>query len=103
MTPRLIWRESASDDLLELYNWIAARSDVDTAFSYTQKVEAFANRLVLFPRRGTPRDEVAGGLRSIVYTGRTIVFYTNAAEDVVEIVRISHRGRDLGTMFSKHD
>ena len=103
MTVRLVWLETASDDLKALYDWIARASDLETALSYTTKVEALADSLVETPRGGSPRDEIAPGLRSIVYRRRTILFYRVGLDDCVEIVRVAHGGRNLHSVFPDND
>jgi toxin ParE1/3/4 len=32
-TVRVVWRQTATDDLYRLYDWIADRADPDTAFA----------------------------------------------------------------------
>lgn len=58
-TYRVVWRQTASDDLYRLYDWIADRADPDTAFAYTSAIETHAADLATFPERGTPRDDIA--------------------------------------------
>lgn len=41
-TFRIVWRQTATDDLYRLYDWIADRADPDTAFAYTSAIEAHA-------------------------------------------------------------
>ncbi|WP_293702283.1 MULTISPECIES: hypothetical protein [unclassified Sphingopyxis] len=41
-TFRVVWRQTASDDLYHLYDWIADRADPETAFAYTSAIEAHA-------------------------------------------------------------
>ena len=53
----VVWRPSAQYDLLALYEWIADRADLRTAFDYTSRIEAHAAKLAEFPERGTPRDD----------------------------------------------
>ena len=56
MTPLpVVWRPAARGDLLALYDWIADRADLETAFAYASKIEALGERLADFPNRGTPR------------------------------------------------
>ena len=97
---RIVWRPQARDDLLALYEWIAGEADPDTAFDYTSKIEAHAARLSQFPERGTPRDDLVPGLRTIPYRRRTVIGY-RVLDDEVEILAIAHGGRDLGRIFDE--
>jgi toxin ParE1/3/4 len=94
----IVWRPQARADLLSLYEWIADQADPDTAFDYTRLIEAHAAKLATFPERGTPRDDLAKGVRTIPYRRRTVIAYRVLA-DAVEIVAIAHAGRDLGRAF----
>lgn len=91
---RVVWRQTATDDLYRLYDWIADRADPDTAFAYTSAIEAHAADLATFPERGTPRDDIAPGVRTLNFQGRTVIAYR--AEQAVEVLRIFHGGQELG-------
>lgn len=71
----IVWRPRARDELLALYDWIADRAGPDAAFEYTSRIEAHAERLAVYPERGTPRDDLVPGLRTSPYRRRTIIAY----------------------------
>jgi toxin ParE1/3/4 len=98
MPVRIVWRPLARADLIDLYDWIAEQAGPDTAFAYTSGVEATLAPLGDFPMLGTPRDDLAAGVRSLVYRGRTIILY-RVVDGAVEVLRLAHSGRDLGEMF----
>lgn len=93
-TFRVVWRQTATDDLYRLYDWIADRADPDTAFAYTSAIEAHAADLATYPNRGTPRDDIASGVRTLNFRGRTVIAYQ--VGEVVEVLRIFHAGQELG-------
>ncbi len=96
MTKKLhvVWRQTATDDLYRLYDWIAESADPDTAFAYTSAIEAHAADLATYPNRGTPRDDIAPGVRTLNFRGRTVIAYR--VGDAVEVLRICHAGQELG-------
>lgn len=96
----VVWHPKARADLLALYDWIASQADTETAFAYTSKIEEHTARLSRFPERGTPRDDLASGLRTMPYRRRTVIAY-RATDGVVEIIRVIHAGRDMGVMFEE--
>ena len=102
MTERITWSSAALTDLVNLFDWIAERAGIDTAEDYTIQIEAHVDKLLIFPNRGTPRDDLQPGLRSIVYRKRTIVFY-RTDETQIEIIHIAHGGRDLTQMFPRDE
>lgn len=93
-TYRVVWRQTATDDLYRLYDWIADSADPDTAFAYTSAIETHAADLATFPERGTPRDDIAPGVRTLNFRGRTVIAYRIG--EVVEVLRIFHAGQELG-------
>ena len=93
-TFRVVWRQTATDDLYRLYDWIADRADPETAFAYTSAIEAHAADLATYSHRGTPRDDIASGVRTLNFRGRTVIAYR--VEEAVEVLRIFHAGQELG-------
>ena len=99
MTPLpVVWRPDAEADLLALYDWIADRADPDTAYAYTAKIEAHAERLAHFPHRGTPRDDLVPGLRTVPYRRRVTIAY-RVLDDCVEVLRLIQAGQDWEALF----
>jgi toxin ParE1/3/4 len=95
---RVVFSEQAWADADEIYDWIAANADAETAERYVSRVISFCDGLGEFPRRGTPRDDVAAGLRTTSFEGRAIIAYI-VKERIVRILRVLHHGRDLGKAF----
>lgn len=102
MPHKIVWRPSARADLLALYNWIAERAGTEIAFSYTSRIEALTGKLALFPERGSPRDDLHPGVRTIGYHRRTVIAY-RVVGDEVEILHVAHGGRDLSGVFDEVD
>ena len=98
MARPVVWRPQARDDLIALYDWIARRADPDTAFAYTAKIEGCARRLAEFPDRGTPRDDLVEGLRTMPYKRRVTIAY-RILPGCVEVLRLIQSGQDWDTLF----
>lgn len=94
MALEVVWRRTAQTDLYALYDWIADQADPDTAYAYTSAIEAHAAGLTTYPQRGTPRDDLAPGVRTSNFRGRTVIAYR--VSDTVEILRVFHAGKELG-------
>ena len=95
---QIVWRPSARDDLLSLYDWIAGQADPATAYDYTAAIEAHVRKLSHFPDRGSPSEDLGEGIRTTPYRRRTIIAY-RVVDDAVEIVRLVHGGQVLGGVF----
>lgn len=99
-THRIVWHPRARDQLLALYDWIAANADHDIAFAYTATIEAQVAKLEAFPERGTPRDDLAPGVRTTPYRRRTVIAY-RVHDAVVEVLALVHGGQLLDGLFDE--
>ncbi len=98
MPHKIKWHSDARDDLYALYFWIAEQAGDEIAYRYTARIEKHTETLTQFPARGTPRDDLVAGLRTITYRKRTVITY-QIVDQVIEILGISHGGRDLKRRF----
>lgn len=98
MTHKVVFRPSALRDIDGIYDWIADNSDAETAAAYVRRLRTACLALADFPHRGTRRDDLVQGLRTISFEGRATIAYLAAGRQV-RILRILHRGRDLGLAF----
>ncbi len=87
------FRPLAEADLFGLYRTIAEEAGHVAAGAYIDRIEAACMALETFPARGTRRDHIRPGLRTMGFERRaTIVFQVRRAE--VVIVRIFYGGQD---------
>jgi toxin ParE1/3/4 len=87
------FRPLARADLIDLYDYIAAEAGSDVAGAYVDRIEAACLALESFPKRGTQRDDIRSGLRTLGFERRaTIVFQVQRA--AVVIVRVFYGGQD---------
>ena len=96
MTHKLVYLAEAKADLESIYDWIADQADPHSAFAYVSRIEAACEKLTSFPNRGTPRDEIVPGLRTMTFERRAVIAYRCDAGTVL-VVAILHHGRDPGS------
>ena len=97
---RLVFRDEAEADLVALYNYIAeASGSFHTAFSFTERLRSACYKLVDFPERGAPRDDIKAGLRILTIERKTVITYFVKGGDVI-ISNIFHGGRDWEAFFT---
>lgn len=90
---KVSFRPLAEADLFGLYRHIAAEAGHDVAGAYIDRIEVACLSLRTAPERGTRRDDIRPGLRTIGFERRaTIVFQVKTNE--VVIVRILYGGQD---------
>ncbi len=90
------FRRQAQADLFAIYDYIADQAGTVVAGDYIDRIEAACMALANFPERGTRRDDIRAGLRTIGFERRaTIVF--RVLKTRVEIITIAYGGRDFAT------
>ena len=91
----VVYALEASNQLEELFFYIAERRSPAVADSYTGAVVAACERLALLPLRGGPRDYIRPGLRVGPPHGRTAIAYaTDADARTVSILGVFYGGQD---------
>lgn len=88
----IVWRPQARSDLQALYDWIAERSNPETAFDYVNAIDADVSELAYYPHRGTPRDDLVPGMQTRPFRRRTVIAY-RVIGNRVEILRLVHAGQ----------
>jgi toxin ParE1/3/4 len=94
--PRVVVRPRAFTDLADIWAYIAEDS-VKHADRFAALVNSEFRTLARQPHMGRCRPELAAGLRSFP-VGRYVIFYV-ALPKGVEIVRVLHGARDIGSIL----
>jgi toxin ParE1/3/4 len=95
----VIFRPQAEADLLALYRYIAKAVGLRIAGGYIDRIEIACMSLATFPNRGTKRDDLESGLRTIAVERRVTVAY-RVSKTRVEIVTVTYGGRNFERDFS---
>lgn len=96
----LVYLPGADADLDRIYHWLAPSAGATVALAYVARIESTCQRLTDFPRRGSPRDELELGIRTVPFERRATIYY-RVTETAVEIARILHRGLDADREFKR--
>ena len=99
MAHRVVLRPDAVADLKSIFTYVAEQAGFDAAARYDRRLRDACGTLADFPNRGTPREDLAPGLRSIPFERRATIYYV-VEREAVRIVRILHAGRDPGREFA---
>lgn len=90
----VIFTPEAKAQLVKLFAYIAEASSSEIAANYTQDIVSLCESLATFPLRGTSRDDLRPGMRTLGYKRRvTIVF--EVTESLVTIIGIFYGGRSF--------
>jgi toxin ParE1/3/4 len=83
---QVILSDSAEADLFAIYTYIAERAGVEVAFRFVERIEAYCRGFADVPERGTRRDDLGPGLRTVGFRRRaTILFEVDHARQHVVI------------------
>lgn len=85
----------AIEDLIARHQWASAQADRPTADGYLTRIEERIAALADFPHRGTPRDDLIAGLRTLIFERRLLIAYTVDGR-IVTVQRVINALRDLG-------
>lgn len=102
MTHSVVFAPEAIDDPRSLYDLIADASSPARALSYVEELRQYCLNLACFPKRGTRRDAIRPGLRTIGYRRRvTVAFHIKDTNMVID--RLLYGGRDLEDLLREED
>ena len=96
----VVFAESAKADLDDIFAWIADHAGLDVALAYTGRIERFCRKMTPFPLRGTARNDIRSGLRTVGFERRATIAFTVKDENII-ILRILYAGRNLDLAFDE--
>ena len=99
MTHEVRFDPRARNDLTAIFDWIADHAGFDIADGYIERIETAYRKLTDFPRRGTQRDDLKPGLRTIAFERRATIAYSFEGATVT-IERVLYGGRDVTKAFA---
>jgi toxin ParE1/3/4 len=86
---KLIWRETARQDVRDIFGFIAER-DVRAALSLKERIEATAERLTNHPYMFRP-GRMPGTREALIHPNYFLIYRVSA--DAVEVVNVLHSRR----------
>ena len=102
MRRRIVFSPEAETQLLDIFQYIAEAASPETAERFTASVVDFCEALQLFPERGTRRDDLRPGLRTVGFKRSvTIAFFVGA--ETVTIIGVFYGGQDVEAVLSRED
>lgn len=102
MAREVVFAPEALADLHSLYDVIANASLPARALAYVEDLQRYCLDLADFPERGTRRDAIRLGLRTLGYRRRVTVAF-QVTDTAVVILRLLYGGRDLEGLLREDD
>ena len=90
----------AEAQILSLRRHIAQASSAVIALQFTRSIVYQCEKLGIFPQRGTPRDDIRPGVRTIAFRRRVVIAYLIEGSDVV-VLGIFYGGQDFETLIDE--
>ncbi|MEO8927477.1 MAG: type II toxin-antitoxin system RelE/ParE family toxin [Caulobacteraceae bacterium] len=98
MRYRIVISPNARDQLEALYDYIAEAASAQVALGYTDAIVDHIDKLADFPHRGSRRDDILPGLRTVGFRRRaTIAFKVD--NGTVMVVGVFYGGRDVEALL----
>ncbi len=99
MSLSVVFTPEAEDQLVELYRYIAASGSAEVAARYTDLIVAYCEDLAAFPHRGSARDDIRPGLRTIGFRRRVVIAFA-VLDQTVAIIGVFYGGRDYAAILN---
>jgi len=91
---RVVLRKTATDDLKSILRYVFEKSsNIETALSYTRRIRDRCGEIGYAPFSGVERNDIAEGLRMVVFERRVVIFYV-VGDGLVRITNIVAGTRD---------
>jgi toxin ParE1/3/4 len=98
VTHTVTFSPEARGQLLSLHDYIATKSASRVAVRFVDSIIAYCERLKHYPRRGTKRDDLLPGMRTVGFKRRaTIAFLVD--DETVTIIGVFYGGQDVDAAF----
>lgn len=97
----VVFSPEAQADLLSLYDWIAGEASPEIALSYIERLAAYVRGFEVASQRGTRRDDIREGLRTVGFERRVTIAFTVTDKQVV-ILGFFYSGQDWQGILSEH-
>ena len=98
---KLRYSPDAARQLEGLYDYIAQASGPDRASAFVGSVIDYCERLASSPYRGTKRDDLRPGLRTVGFRRRATIAFA-VVDRTVEIMGVFYGGRSFETILKEN-
>jgi plasmid stabilization system protein ParE len=94
----VVFSPEAEAQLVQLYDYIAAKASPASAETYTNAIVERCERLGEMPLAGVVRDDIRRGLRAAFFRRRVVIAYSAGAKTVT-VLAIFYGGQDYESLL----
>jgi plasmid stabilization system protein ParE len=102
VTHSVVFSARALEDLREIGLWIGDHASDRIADRYLRRLRSYCESFDVFPERGTRRNDLRPGMRTIGFERRVTVAFAVFEKEVL-ILRLLYGGRDIERAFREGD
>ena len=96
---KISYEHKARDDIDSLYDWIVDnQGSTMIANKYIGRLRRYIDGFIMFPHRGTARDDLSPRIRLVGFERRVTIAFM-VTDETVLIVRILYGGRDVAALL----
>ena len=96
----IIFSPEAEAQLLDIYQYVGEAASPETAERFTTSIVDYCEALQLFPERGTLREDLRPGLRTVGFKRSvTIAFFVGI--ETVTIIGVFYGGQDFEAVLGR--
>jgi toxin ParE1/3/4 len=97
---RVVFAPEAQAQLVSIYRYIAGEAGPDVALAFTTAIVDYCESFTTFPSRGTRRDDLRPGLRTVGFR-RLVTIAFAVSGQTISIVGIFYGGQDVETALRR--
>jgi plasmid stabilization system protein ParE len=90
---KIVFTPEAETQLVDIFRYIASAASPEIAARFTNNIVTHCESLRTFPFRGTKRDDIRLGLRTVTYRKRVVIAFDIEA-NLVTIIGVFYAGQD---------
>jgi len=95
---KVAYDDQANLDLLAIFNWLAETASPISALRIIDDLQEFIAKLDIASERGTRRDDLLAGIRTLGHGNATIAFVVD--DDTITVLRIFYGGQNWESALS---
>jgi toxin ParE1/3/4 len=100
VTVQVIFTPRAMRQIEDLHSYISQSTSADVADGYVGRIVRYCERFEVFPLRGTGRDDIMPGLRTVGFERRVTIAFIVTPEAVL-IEGVFYGGQDFATKLAE--
>ncbi len=94
MAYRIVFAPEAQAQLVSIYSYVAGEAGSDVALAFTTAIIDYCESFTTFPNRGTRRNDLRPGLRTIGFRKRVTIAF-DVEDEIISVIGIFYGGQDV--------